>query len=421
MRSLQHPTPPCRGSVLRGAALLLIAGAAVAVVARADRPVASDGLFQRLQRSVGRQLDAVELTGGRRLVRPVLDGVTRQRGEVTALRLLTDPAAPPRTVQLSGVTRIVIDREVVYDTGPTGDALRPGGARGRDAGGKEAAASAARMRANGIEPWPAKTAADHAAEVQKLEQLVALVQRDFPGMRVETTHEFIFATDIPAGEVAGVVASLDRMHDLLCDLYDIPAGEPVWLGKCLVIAFLREEDFHAFGKRIMGEIPAGVHGACHQSPDGRVFVTCHKGSDQLVFEHMIVHETSHGFSHRWLSPVKLPNWLNEGIAEWIACQVVPACRQVAAKEAKARALMATTGSVGADFFTARNIAGEQYGIASGLVRFMAGRDRRRFRSFVREIKEGATVEDSLSASFNLSLDGLLTAYAGALALPALSR
>lgn len=421
MRSLQHPTPPRRSGVLRGAALLLVAGAAVAVVARADRPAASDGLFQRLQRSVGRQLDAVELTGGRRLVRPVLDGVTRQRGEVTALRLLTDPAAPPRTVQLSGVTRIVIDREVVYDTGPTGDALRPGGARGRDAGGKEAASSAARMRANGIEPWPAKTAADHAAEVHKLEQLVALVQRDFPGMRVETTHEFIFATDIPTGEVAGVVASLDRMHDLLCDLYDIPAGEPVWLGKCLVIAFQREEDFHAFGRRVTGEIPAGVHGACHQSPDGRVFVTCHKGPDQLVFEHMIVHETSHGFSHRWLSPVKLPNWLNEGIAEWIACQVVPACRQVAAKEAKARALMATTGTVGNDFFTAANIAGDQYGIASGLVRFMAGRDRRRFKRFVRGIKEGATVEDSLSTSFNLSLDGLLTAYAGALALPALTR
>jgi hypothetical protein len=37
------------------------------------------------------------------------------------------------------------------------------------------------------------------------------------------------------------------------------------------------------------------------------------------------------------------------------------------------------------------------------------------------MKEGATVEDSLSTSFNLSLDGLLTAYAGALALPALSR
>jgi len=136
---------------------------------------------------------------------------------------------------------------------------------------------------------------------------------------------------------------------------------------------------------------------------------------------MLVHETSHGFNHRWVSPVKLPNWLNEGIAEWIGQQVVPACRQVPAKEARARAVMQSTGSVGEGFFTAANINRDQYGIASGLVRFMAGRDRRRFEQFVRGIKEGMTVEESLTGSFNVSLDELLALYGGTLGLPRLAR
>jgi hypothetical protein len=378
-------------------------------------------LAARLERHVGKAIDLVELTAGRRMVRPVLAGITKQRGTVTALRLLTDPAAPPQTVQLAGVSRIIIDREVVHDTGPSGGAGRPGGSRGRDGGGRAAAASAARMRAKGIEPWPVRSAADHAAEVAKLQAFVTRIKDDFPALEAVTTHEFIFATDIPAAEVAGVVANLDRMHDILCDLYDIPAGEPVWLGKCLVIAFRREEDFLAFEKRFMKEIPPGVHGVCHQAPDGQVVVAGHQGADQLSFEHMLVHETSHGFNHRWVSAVKLPNWLNEGLAEWIGRQVVPACRQVPAKEARSLAVMQATGSVGDDFFTATNINRDQYGIASGLVGFMAGRDRRRFTQFVRGIKEGMTVEESLTAAFNVSLDDLLAAYAATLGLPRLSR
>ena len=396
--------------------LVALPGAATAQPAEGGAALAA-----RLERHVGQAIDLVELTAGRRMVRPVLAGVMKQRGTVTALRLLTDPAAPPQTVQLAGVSRIIIDREVVHDTGPRGGAGRPGGSRARDGGGRAAAASAARMRAKGVEPWPVRSAADHAAEVAKLQAFVTRVTEDFPGLEVVTTHEFIFATDIPAAEVAGVVANLDRMHDILCDLYDIPAGEPVWLGKCLVIAFRREEDFLAFEKHFMREIPAGVHGVCHQATEGQVVVAGHQGRDQPSFEHMLVHETTHGFNHRWVSAVKLPNWLNEGIAEWVGRQVVPGCRQVPAKEARSLAVMQATGSVGDDFFTATNINRDQYGIASGLVSFMAGRDRRRFTQFVRGIKEGMTVEESLTAAFNVSLDELLAAYAATLGLPRLSR
>ena len=139
------------------------------------------------------------------------------------------------------------------------------------------------------------------------------------------------ATDIPAAQMAPYVASLDAMHDFLCDLYGIPRGEPVWKGKCLVLAFLKEEDFTAFEHRFMQTQMKGAHGNCHPTSDRRVVMACHRGDDPSTFAHMLVHETSHGFNHRWMSPTHLPNWLNEGIAEWAGTQVVPACRQVPLK------------------------------------------------------------------------------------------
>lgn len=167
------------------------------------------------------------------------------------------------------------------------------------------------------------------------------------------------------------------------------------------------------------DVPRGVHGLCHQSSDGRVVMACHRGRDLDAFAHMLVHETSHGFNHRWMSPQRLPNWLNEGLAEWVGTQVVPRSRQVPLKEAKARAFMQQTGSLGPQFFTAENIQPLQYGIASQLVKFLVIRDRKKFGEFVRGIKEGMTAEESLQAAYHGSLTDLIAAFGKAIGAPAL--
>ena len=102
------------------------------------------------------------------------------------------------------------------------------------------------MKARGVEPWPELSAAEHAAEVESLKAYVEQVRGVFPDLKVAETHEFIVASDIPPAELRPFLASLDTMHDLLCDLYGIPRGEPVWKGKCLVIAFRDVAAFKAF-------------------------------------------------------------------------------------------------------------------------------------------------------------------------------
>ncbi len=407
---------------MRAGVICCLASALLALCASAAR---ADALADVLEPHIGQTIDLVELGTGKRFVRPTLDGVTQRGDKATALRLTPEGASKAVSVPISGIAKIIAGRETIHESASQGkSAVQLRGRKAREQREQDMLAATDRMQKNGVSPWPQLSAAEHAAQVEELEAFVAEAREAFPALEVSNTHEFIVATDIPAGQMAPYLASLDAMHDFLCDLYGIPRGEPVWLGKCLVVAFLKEDDFLAFEGRFMGLAPQGVHGLCHQRSDGRVVMACHRGDDESAFAHMLVHETSHGFNHRWLSPARLPNWLNEGIAEWVGTQVVPACRQVPLKEARAVEFMKASGSVGPGFFDDgpdAHINPLQYGIASGLVKFMVARDRKQFATFVQGVKEGLSVEQSLKNSFRASLDELVKAYGKAVGLPNLAR
>ncbi|MFM9011108.1 MAG: hypothetical protein ACKON8_09630 [Planctomycetota bacterium] len=379
-----------------------------------------DELGDRLTPYVGTTIDLIELGTGRRFVRPTLERVVAKEGRVAAIRVRPEGQGAAVTLSLPGIARIVAGRETIHEAeagGRSWSQLR--GRRARETYEQGVAESRARMQARGVEPWPTLSAADHARAVDEFRRFVELARQECPGLAVHETHEFLVASDIPAPQLAPFLADLDAMHDALCDLYGIPRGEPGWMGKCLVVAFLREDDYVAFEARFMKADTRGTQGMCHQRSDGRVVTACHRGSDPAAFAHMLVHETSHGFNHRWMSPQRLPNWLNEGIAEWVGARVVRGCDQVPLKEARAAAFMRSTGGVGPAFVTADNIQPMQYGIASGMVRFLIARDAQAFASFVRAIKEGEAVDAALADSFGGSLDDLLRSYGRSIGLPTL--
>jgi hypothetical protein len=386
---------------------------------------ASQELEAVLAPYIGQVLDMVELGTGARFVRPTLQGVSTRLGEITAIRLVPEGLTGVKSIRLGGISRIMAGREVLYEAPARSNGRSTTFARRqRDRYEEELRDAAGRMRSNGIEPWPALTSEQHAAEVEELKAFVQQVCGAFPALELVETHEFLVATDILPEQVAPFVASLDSMHDFLCALYGIPQGEPVWKGKCLVFAFAREDDFVAFEGRFMQTQPQGVHGLCHQRSDGRVVMACYRGNDPAAFAHTLVHETSHGFNHRWLSPARMPSWLNEGLAEWVGSQVVPGSGQIPLKEAQAFEAMRAGGRVGENFFDEQResrIAPLQYGVASSLVRFLVSRDRRRFAQFVQMIKEGSSAEDALAETYRATLDELLVVYGRAIGVPNLTR
>ncbi len=385
----------------------------------------SEELEAKLTPYVGQVLDLVELGTGARFVRPTLQGISTRVGEITAIRLVPEGLTGVKSVRLGGISRIMAGRETLYEAPKPGSGRSTTFARRqRELYEEELRESAERMKAHGVEPWPELSSEEHAEEVSQLKAFVQEVRGAFPALELVETHEFLVATDILPEQVSPFVASLDSMHDFLCTLYGIPQGEPVWKGKCLVFAFTREDDFLAFEGRFMQTQPQGVHGLCHQRSDGRVVMACYRGNDPAAFAHMLVHETSHGFNHRWLSPARIPSWLNEGLAEWVGSQVVPGSGQIRLKESQAFEAMRAGGRVGENFFDddrESRIAPLQYGVASSLVRFLVTRDRKRFAQFVQMVKEGSSAEEALTATYRASLDELLVVYGRALGVPNLTR
>ena len=159
------------------------------VVLLASAVARADTLADALSPYVGQQIDVVELATGKRFVRPLLQKVMIRNGETQSLRLLEEGQGKPVSLLLRGITKIVAGRETVYEAEVTGRStaqVRERAARERRE--QEHAASRARMKARGVEPWPELSAAEHAAEVESLKAYVEQVRGVFPDLQVAETH-----------------------------------------------------------------------------------------------------------------------------------------------------------------------------------------------------------------------------------------
>lgn len=233
---------------------------------------------------------------------------------------------------------------------------------------------------------------------------------------VETKY-YLFYTDMGPQTVGIYVAYLDAMYDELCKAFNIPAGKNIWCGKCLVVAFARRETFESFENAVFQNPAAGVQGLCHSSRDGNVVISCWKGDHDSFFANTLVHETAHGFLHRWKSTVHIPSWVNEGIADWIAGMVVKD-KEVPRRQKSAVEKVRQTGSLGGTFFDeSRTIEPWQYGVASALVEMLLRKDASKYRTLLTGIKEGLSSEESLKAAYGLTPEELLIAYGRLAGLP----
>ena len=178
----------------------------------------------------------------------------------------------------------------------------------------------------GVWLWPEITAEQQKEELAKRKEFVHKVAKKFStlDMKLYETQYFLFLTDLPPQWVKLYTSCLDAMHNQLCTAYGIKDKDRVWLGKLPVIAFSDASSFEECEKTFFEH---HVDGRSRKdwrtmSSTGEVVVTCHCGKDPDYFAAVLVHETTHGFNHRYVSAEQFPSWLNEGIAEWTATTVV---------------------------------------------------------------------------------------------------
>jgi hypothetical protein len=280
----------------------------------------------------------------------------------------------------------------------------------------------ARLEARGIEPWEPPSEEAHATALEKYKLLGEEVRAQLPGVGLYETEHFLFYSNIPPPQLAPYVRYLDAMYAMMARLFGIPEEQPVWLGrKAPVFAFLNRGEFIAFEERYFkNRAASGVYGICHQAGDGQVIIACYRGEDPHDFGQMLVHETSHGFVFRYKTKASLPVWVDEGLAEYIGEQMVPASDSVRNKEEAAVIYLKQTPSLGANFFVAdAQLEAWQYGAATRMNKLMMSRGRDRYVAFIEGLKEGLSWQESLREAYNASPEELVLLYGRSIGVPAL--
>ncbi len=283
--------------------------------------------------------------------------------------------------------------------------------------------AAERLQRGQSQLWETPTREELDEATKFYDDLLAKVQAEFPQrpfQRVETRY-FVFYTDMPAAQVGGYIANLDKMYDQLCVLFGIPAGTNIWLGKCPIIAFLDKPVFQQFEARHLDNPNTeGVAGLCHSWSDGRVVITCARGNDPVYFAVVLVHETAHGFMHRIRSSARIPLWLNEGLAEWIAGVVVTQSDHISNKMTGALPAIRQTGTLGGNYFDEEgHLDAWQYGVAATMTQFLLSTDANAYRGLLTAIKEGYSWNEALELTYGISPEELVIGYGRQLGYPAL--
>jgi hypothetical protein len=283
------------------------------------------------------------------------------------------------------------------------------------------ATRAAYFEKTGVLLWEEITDEVYEKELTSRKEYLQKVAAAFSSVRLRLyeTQYYLFLSDFPPQVANEYTSCLDKMHEQLCHAYGIKNKDGVWLGKLPVIAFTNGLAFVQFEQAFFNLTvdPSKIQGLSHNSPTGDVVVSCHAGRDPNYFAAVLVHEATHGFNHRFKSAIQYPNWLDEGMADWTAMNVVHNNRLVVQKIKVGVAKAKQQRNLGGNFFTAQNIEAWQYGIASSMIDFMLKSDPKAFRNLLVGIKSGEKWQDALRKYYHVTPEQLTAAYGLSMGIP----
>jgi hypothetical protein len=264
--------------------------------------------------------------------------------------------------------------------------------------------------------WGKQTDEQQAAAVAELKQFASLTQKRMnKQLALNETKYFLFYSDLPEQEAKNWSGLLDRMYDMLANTFAVPKNTNIWRGKGLVFVFRAQSDYFRFEALMHRTDAKGTAGMCNQFGDGMVHIAFFRQEKELEFAHVLVHESSHGFLHRYRSPVPVPSWINEGLAEWIATKLLEDKWPSHQKDVLYNAgyFIRQHKGIG-DMWTADHIQGWHYPIAEMLTTFMIERNTRGYVAFINGIKDGVNWEESLKKNLRYTKEGLIQDFAAAM-------
>lgn len=267
-------------------------------------------------------------------------------------------------------------------------------------------------------PWPVLTDAEQSSAIDAMRQQ-AIAAMTVAGVKYESveTDNFLVYGDISRLELQRWSRELDGLYTRVCDILVVPKGVKLFWGKAVVLAFDKQDTFRLAEAAIFNhKAPAMLRGVCHMKGP-QVFISIYRGNDELEFASTLVHETTHGIIYRYATPIQMPDWANEGFAEWVACACVPRSKVDASRRPQglsffrqggdATKIMALSGKDGT--WPGDNAIG--YSVGYILVDFMIATRHQKFGSWVKAIKGGKPWQKALAEDFGMAAPALAQAAA----------
>ena len=259
--------------------------------------------------------------------------------------------------------------------------------------------------------WGPQTDAEQAESVKALRRFAESTRKGKDGsLRPVETRYFLVYSDLRPDETQKWAGLLDKMYGRLLELFGVAPGTNLFRGKALVFAFANAADFHAHEMDNYKVDTQGLAGYCHSQFDGMVHISFYRLPDDLAFAHVLVHESVHGFLHRYRSHVYVPVWANEGLADVIAAELVPNKAAHANRRQQAIDALNQHGGPGDDFFATKRFAVWQYPVAENLMAYMIAANRKGYVAFINGIKDGLPAEESLTKHYGADKDRIVAAF-----------
>lgn len=274
--------------------------------------------------------------------------------------------------------------------------------------------------ASPIPRWAELTPQAHEKMIAKLKAFSEETRGKLnDSLRLLETKFFLFYTDLTPAEARKWAYLLDKMYHRLCKLFGVEKGTNIWHGKALIMVFTQEQDYHRFWRTMLDVDSTKSAGMCHGRSDGQVIIAFYRQPEEMDFAKLLVHESVHGFLHRYRSPIHIISWANEGLAEVISYELVPKSQSVPTRQRYAKAELKKRGNMGGDFFSAKQIDGWQYGVASGLTAYMIKQRKKGYVAFINGIKDGQPWRESFKKNYGVPLERLVHFYGKSMGIKSL--
>ncbi len=259
--------------------------------------------------------------------------------------------------------------------------------------------------------WARLSVVEQGAVIEKLKASAAaeIVKIARP-LQLHETRFFLFYSDLPVADSDYWAGLLDRMYLRLSELFGVARDQNIWRGKAVIFVFANQADYRRFERDLRHTEPGGSAGMTHCFDDGAVKIAFYRQAEELDFAHVLVHESVHGFVHRYRTPSAVPSWANEGLAEAIASELVPDPHRGQRILALTRRGLGEHKNKLDDFFSADHIDRWHYPVAETFCQFMIRRNKKSYVGFIDGIKDGKPWQQSLETSYKMPLGNLVAAY-----------